>query len=94
MVRVIIESHSQKELTDWAVRYLGDLGYTVTATQPLAETPQDLAKRLNLSSRHILRRLAHPACPEVRVVRSRSKRISLIFANAQFEAFLKRKLRN
>ena len=50
MVRVTIESESQKELTDWALRYLADLGYVVSHSQTLPETPQQLATRLGVST--------------------------------------------
>jgi hypothetical protein len=94
MVRVTIESESQKELTDWALRYLADLGYVVSHSRTLPETPQQLATRLNLSPRHILRRLAHPGCPQVRLLRSKGNRVSLIFATPELEEFLQRKFRN
>jgi hypothetical protein len=94
MVRVIIESRSQQEITDWAIRYLSDLGYAVSPSEPIGETAEELARRLNLSRRHVLRRLAHPGCPRVRIIRSPAQRISLIFATPQLEAFLKTRLRN
>jgi len=94
MVRVIIESHGQTELTDWAVRYLEDLGYTIAASQPAPETPQQLSTRLHLSRRHVLRRLSHPGCPKVRLIHTKADRISLIFATPELDAFLKRRLRN
>ncbi len=94
MVRIIIESHGQKELTDWAVYYLEELGYTIAASQPLPETPQQLSARLHLSRRHVLRRLTHPGCPKVRVIHTKADRISLIFATPELDAFLKRRLRN
>jgi hypothetical protein len=94
MVRIIIESHSQKELTDWAVQYLEDMGYSIAASQPSPETPQQLSARLNLSRRHVLRRLAHPGCPKVRLIRGKADRISLIFATPELDEFLKRRLRD
>jgi hypothetical protein len=94
MVRVTIESQTNQDIIDWAVRYLQDTGYSVTRSQPKPETPEQLGRRLERSRRHVLRRLAHPACPDVEVVRSRARRVSLIVSNPQFEAFLKQKLRN
>jgi len=93
MVRVTLESQSTQELADWAIRLLEDLGYVISRSEPLPETPQQLADRLRLSRRHILRRLAHPGCPYVRVVHSRGARVSLIFATPELEAFLKQPLR-
>jgi len=87
MVRVIIESNSQRELTDWAVQYLEDLGYSIATSQP-PETPQQLSARLDLSRRHVLRRLVHPGCPKVRFIRSKADRISLIFATPELDEFL------
>jgi hypothetical protein len=94
MVRVTLESPSTQDLADWAITLLDGLGYAVSPKhQPPAETPQQLARRLNLPRRRILRRLAHPACPPVQVVHSRAGRVSLIFATPELEAFLKRPLR-
>lgn len=93
MVRVTLESPSTQDLADWAIKLLDGLGYTVSPKQRAPETPQQLATRLNLSRRLILRRLAHPGCPQVRVVHSQGGRVSLIFATPEFEAFLKRLLR-
>jgi hypothetical protein len=94
MVRVTIDSHSQRELTDWAVKYLEDMGYSIAASQPTPETPQQLSARLHLSRRHVLRRLAHPGCPKVRFIRSKAERISLVFATPELDEFLKRRLRD
>jgi hypothetical protein len=93
MVRVTLESPSTQDLADWAIKLLDGLGYAVSTKQPAPETPQQLARRLNLPRRHILRRLAHPGCPPVQVVHSRAGRVSLIFATPELEAFLKRPLR-
>ena len=93
MVRVTLESPSTQDLADWAIKLLDGLGYAVSPKQATPKTPQQLARRLNLSRRRILRRLSHPGCPEVQVVHSRGGRVSLIFATPEFEAFLKRPLR-
>ena len=89
MIRVTLESESQKELTDWALSYLAGLGYVVSHSQAIPETPQQLAARLNLSPRRILRRLSHPGCPKVRLFRSKGERVSLIYATPALEEFLK-----
>lgn len=94
MVRVTIESQTHQDIIDWALRYLQDIGYSVTRSLAQPETPEQLAARLTLTRRHVLRRLGHPACPQVHIIRSRANRVSLIVSNPQFEAFLKRKFRN
>lgn len=93
MVRITFESDTPQQLTDWLINYLQGLGYNVSPQQPVPETPQQLAQRLGLSRRHILRRLAHPGCPRVRVVQSPAERVSLIYATPALDAFLTRPLR-
>ena len=92
MVKVTFESPSAQQLADWAA-YLADHGWSVSRAQPPAETPQQLADRLGLTRRHVLRRLNHPGCPPVQKVRSRGERVSMIVATPELDEFLKRKLR-
>lgn len=93
MVRIILESPSAQQLADWAAAYLAEHGWSVSRAQPPPETPQQLAERLGLTRRHILRRLNHPGCPPVQRIRSRGERVSLIVATPELDEFLKRKLR-
>lgn len=96
MVRIILESPTPQEMADWAAQFLEGFGYTVTRGQGPrpAETPQELADRLGVSRRHVLRRLTHPGCPPARVIYSQGARVSMIFATPELDEFMKRKLRS
>jgi hypothetical protein len=94
-VKVTIEIEAAKEaaVTEFAIKFLRDRGYSVTPPNEQWETAREFNQRVGVGKTAIRRALKRPGCPNVFINwgrHFREKRIVGICSNADFDAFVKR----
>lgn len=75
-------------------KWLTERGYVVAKnSEPVWETPGELAARLGVSSKHICRRRENKACPHHETVKGEKGRVLYIARNTSLDTFITRHIK-